>query len=168
MVHNLACTYPERFAAYADVAGSGYMGFADMCNHTIPVSMLIMHGTADDNVLWNGQTQPMGGGEVVVSYPITEMVAFWAAQDTCNVEAAIVTDLPPGGESPGTSVRVITLDECADDSEVQLYAVIGGGHNWPGVRDEGATERERSMINMDINASEALWEFFSRHARPEK
>jgi polyhydroxybutyrate depolymerase len=167
MVYNLACSYPERFAAYADVAGSGYMGFADMCNHGVPVSVLIIHGTADDNVLWNGQMQNMRGREVWVSYPITDMVAFWVAHNTCNVEAADVTDLPSGGESPGTAVRVITLDECADDSEVQLYAVLGGGHNWPGVRDEGATERERLLINMDIHASEVIWEFFSRHARPE-
>jgi polyhydroxybutyrate depolymerase len=166
MVHNLACAYPDRFAAFATVAGSGYMGFADMCYHEVPVSMLIIHGTADDNILWDGRTEMVGGRTFVTSYPVSDMVAFWAAHDYCVVDAAEVTDLPQGGQSPGTAVRVITFNDCIDDSEVQLYAVLGGGHNWPGVQYEGATPRELSMINMDINAGEVMWTFFSRHTLP--
>ena len=37
--------------------------------------------------------------------------------------------------------------------------VVGGGHNWPGFAREGSTN-----INLDINAGEELWNFFSRHS----
>ncbi len=167
MVHNLACTYPDRFAAFSTVAGSGYIGFADMCTHEVPVSMMIIHGTADDNVVWDGRTEMVGGREFVTSYPVTDMVSFWVAHDLCNVDTAEVTDLPQGGESPATSVRSIIFNDCMDDASVQLYAVIGGGHNWPGVQSEGTSARDLSMINMDINAGELMWDFFAQHALPE-
>jgi poly(3-hydroxybutyrate) depolymerase len=43
------------------------------------------------------------------------------------------------------------------DSEIQYYKIIGGGHSVPGV-EPGA--------NMDINAYEVIWSFFSRHSYP--
>jgi polyhydroxybutyrate depolymerase len=167
MVHNLACTYPDRFAAFSTVAGSGYIGFADMCTHEVPVSIMIIHGTADDNVMWNGRTELLGGREFVTQYPVPDMVSFWVAHDLCSVDTAEITDLPQGGDSPATSVRSIIFNDCMDDASVQLYAVIGGGHNWPGVQSEGASARELSMVSMDINAGELMWDFFKQRALPE-
>ena len=167
MVHNLACTYPDRFAAFSTVAGSGYIGFADMCTHDVPISLMIIHGTADDNVLWDGRTETIGGREVVDSYPIVDMVSFWAAYDYCNVDAVETADMPQNGDSPGTSVRSFIFNDCADDASVQLYAVLGGGHNWPGVLSEGASPGDVATTNMDINAGELMWDFFKQHALPE-
>ena len=42
--------------------------------------------------------------------------------------------------------------DCIENAEVWLYEVVGGGHDWPG-----------SNGNMDINASEEIWSFFSQY-----
>jgi polyhydroxybutyrate depolymerase len=167
MVHNLACTYPDRFAAFSTVAGSGYMGFGDMCTHEAPVSMMIIHGTADDNVLWDGRTETISGRDFVTSYPVVDMVSYWVAHDYCDVDTLEVTDLPQRGDSPQTSVRSLIFNDCLDDASVQLYAVIGGGHNWPGVQSDGSSADELAMTNMDINAGELMWNFFKQHALPD-
>ena len=39
-----------------------------------------------------------------------------------------------------------------NNNEVWLYKVINGGHDWPG-----------AWGNMDINAGEEVWNFFSQH-----
>ncbi len=161
MVHALACTNPERYAAFGTVAGSAFGGFEELCQHDLPVSMVIIHGTYDDNVIWEGRTEMINGQEYVVSYPVLDMLSFWAVHDQCDVEQVEVADLPQGGESPYTAVRILTLSECAVDSEVKLYAVIGGGHNWPGIPSED--EADNAQINMDINAGEVLWAFFAQH-----
>lgn len=50
---------------------------------------------------------------------------------------------------------------CTDDVAVELCALEGGGHTWPGGPDLpgfGATTRT-------ISASELMWAFFSAHPR---
>lgn len=166
MVHNLACGDPERYAAFADVIGSASYGFDRMCDHEIPVSMLMMHGTADDNILWDGRTQNVDGQDVMVSYPILNVIEYWAGHNRCNTDLAELTDLPPKGESPGTSVRIMTMNQCELDANVMLVGILGGGHVWPGIAEDvnDATERK---INMDINAGEVIWHFFVQHTRPQ-
>jgi poly(3-hydroxybutyrate) depolymerase len=68
--------------------------------------------------------------------------------------------LPQLGNSPETSVRTLTLDDCADGVTLKLFGVIGGGHNWPGVPDAIITE-VAGNVNLDIQASDAIWAFWS-------
>ena len=43
----------------------------------------------------------------------------------------------------------------------KLYIAVGGGHVWHGVFDFDSTIL--GEVNMDLNASEAIWEFYSRY-----
>jgi polyhydroxybutyrate depolymerase len=59
------------------------------------------------------------------------------------------------------SVRRLAYTNCAENANVILYTVEGGGHTWPGGKPlpewiVGRTTRE-------INASSVLWEFFVEH-----
>jgi polyhydroxybutyrate depolymerase len=167
MVHNLACNDPQRYAAFADVIGSAPDGLGSICQHTVPVPMLMMHGTLDDNVLWDGRKAIIQGQEIYTTFPVLSVVSFWAVHNGCDLDQSTAVDLPQSGMSPGTSVRVLTLDVCNDDAAVVLYGIVGGGHNWPG----SATSVEDSVenrINMDINPAEVLWEFFSKYTRTEE
>ena len=49
-------------------------------------------------------------------------------------------------------LSVIYYVDCDENAEVWLYEVVGGGHDWPG-----------SSGNMDIQASEQIWSFFSQY-----
>jgi polyhydroxybutyrate depolymerase len=45
---------------------------------------------------------------------------------------------------------------------VKLYAIIGGGHNWPGVAD-AIPAAIAGQVNLDVHASDVAWSFFNRH-----
>ena len=102
--------------------------------------------------------QDASGQRQAVTLSLTESLKFWAARNRCDAQVE-VRDLPESGRSAGTRVRVLASRACAADSEVSLYAIIGGGHNWPGV--EGViAPRIAGRVNLDIHASEVVWSFF--------
>ncbi|MBN1965368.1 MAG: hypothetical protein JW910_12035 [Anaerolineae bacterium] len=161
MVQHLACMDPARYAAFASVAGEGYYGIGQVCLHDVPVPMLIIHGTADNNILWNGNTTTYNGQEVYLTLPVTDTLFFWGLHNDCDMEDYERVDLPQGGESPGTEVRIIRLLNCQPGTDVALYGIVGGGHNWPGIPDDDPAQ----LVNLDINAGEVIWEFFAAHVR---
>jgi polyhydroxybutyrate depolymerase len=122
--------------------------------------MLLMNGTADANIPWEGTGVTRDGQTVYVTYPVSDTMGYWAAFNRCNMDAATEI-IPEGGESPGTEVRILTLD-CPDETSVVLYGVIGGGHYWH--RPDGREDTRFGRLNRDIDATEAIWAFFERHA----
>ena len=46
-----------------------------------------------------------------------------------------------------------------NDSSVELYKIINGGHTWPGA----AIPLFENNTNQDFNASEKIWEFFNKY-----
>ncbi|MBX3395600.1 MAG: hypothetical protein KF841_09555 [Phycisphaerae bacterium] len=51
-------------------------------------------------------------------------------------------------------------------AEVVYYEMIGGGHGWPGGRQHGLLyQRIVGRKNLDFNATDETWKFFSRHAK---
>jgi polyhydroxybutyrate depolymerase len=163
MAHHLACVDPQRYAAFADVMGSGYYAMETMCQHQTPTPMIMIHGTDDDNILWHGNAQESQGQLIYFTYPITSTFEFWGRHNGCDVEDIAVEDVPQQGNSPNSTVRILSY-ACPDNAETMLYGVIGGGHTWPGTADDLADAVE-NKINMDINAGEEIWAFFSRHSR---
>ncbi len=163
MVHHLACNDPLQYAGYATVAGSAYLGMQNACQREVPIDMLIIHGTDDDNVTWEGNRQVINGREVFLTWPISDAFGYWAVHNRCDMETIETIDIPQSGLSPQTGVRVLRLDSCESGGSVVLYGIIGGGHNWPGVSRSFAGEEQPPDLNMDINAGEVIWEFFAAH-----
>jgi polyhydroxybutyrate depolymerase len=158
MTQRLACDAPERFAAFASVAAAGFGGMPELCKTPSPLSMVFIHGTLDAVIPWQGLVR----GNSYMLAPVSETLAFWSQYASCEGEV-VDTALPHKGDSPETSVTLFTVG-CADDNELLLYAVQGGGHNWPGV--EGIIPQEfAGNVTMDIQASSVIWEFFSRHEK---
>jgi polyhydroxybutyrate depolymerase len=158
MTQRLACDAPERFAAFASVSAAGFGGMVELCQTPLPLSILFIHGTADGVIPWQGLVR----GNSYMLAPVTETLAFWASYSGCDGD---ITDMaiPQQGNSPETSVKLFSVG-CSKDNEVLLYAVQGGGHNWPGV--EGMIPEEfAGKVNTDIQASEVIWEFFSTHQK---
>ncbi len=161
MVHRLACEAPEVFAGYADIAGSGFQGLETVCDYEQrkPVRMLIIHGTQDNNVLWDGRLENIRGQQFYSVLPIPQMLGFWAEYNQCAADAD-TRDIPPQGRSPGTQVRILTVKDCQEESAVVLYAIVGGGHNWPGVPGR-IPEPVAGRVNLDIHATDVMWAFFT-------
>ncbi|MEU5691758.1 PHB depolymerase family esterase [Actinosynnema sp. NPDC020468] len=122
MAYRLGCERSDRIAAIAPVSGALNV---DPCTPTRPLSVLAIHGTADEAVPYQGGTpirQPTGT-DPWVNTSVADSIGFWARHDHC------------AGRPEDTRTGAVTVTRqvgCADDRQVVLYTVDGGGHAWPG------------------------------------
>ncbi len=159
MAERAACENPARFAAFASVAAAGFGGMLDVCLEagTVTAPILMVHGTADENIPWAGTGVTRGERTVYVTYPVPDTLGFWAGFNGCS-DGLDTVDLPQSDDSLATSIRIFTVD-CPEDAAVVLYGLIGGVHEWP---------RPLSADSTDIDTTEIVWQFFAPRTRPQE
>ncbi len=164
MTQRVACEHPLPFAAFASVAAAGFGGMPEVCPETgaVPVPILLMNGTADSNIPWDGTAVTRGDQTIYITYPVAQTVGYWAEFNGCQPEVD-TKEITPLGESPETEVRVLTFT-CPADTAVVLYGITGGGHNWAGQEQDDPLQY--GYVNRDIDASVEIWQFFSQYQRP--
>jgi polyhydroxybutyrate depolymerase len=150
MSYRLACEASDLFAAIAPVAGT--LNFSP-CSPTEPVAVIDFHGTADQNLPYAGGF----GSESLVNVDfasVKDSVDFWISFNECSSQPET---------SSSDEVQHDVWEGCRNDSTVELYTIIDGGHAWPGggMGWPGSDEPTQA-----ISASEVIWEFFSEHSKP--
>jgi polyhydroxybutyrate depolymerase len=165
MTHVAAAKAPELFAAAAAVMGSLPHPPEELGGPAgPPVPMVIIHGTADPVVRFEGPPEGLKGFWVE-SRPIRQAVEFWVKRNGVDPEPKVVElrDADPADET-----RVIRegYGEPGGPGEVVLYRVVGGGHTWPGGK-EPLPRWMVGRVSRDIDATEVIWRFFQRHRRAE-
>jgi polyhydroxybutyrate depolymerase len=142
--HRLACEMSDRIAAVAPVAG--VLG-VPTCTPTRPMPVFHFHGTLDGLVPYNGN--PTQG------FPsVKQTMSGWATRNGCTTTSR---ETSKKGE-----VTCVTYDGCKAGAEVSLCTVNGGGHTWPG----GFPVPSLGHTTTDINATDAMWDFFVKHPLP--
>lgn len=149
MALRLGCQLSDRIAAVAAVSATMAESVQQTCNPVRPVPVLMMHGTADEDL-------PLDGKPGLASVP--EALLTWVRINGCDF-VPLVEHLDPAADD--TSVRLETYIACVNDLEVRYYAIDGGGHRWPG----GSALWQFGSITQDVNASEVIWSFFDSYAR---
>ncbi|WP_335119783.1 extracellular catalytic domain type 1 short-chain-length polyhydroxyalkanoate depolymerase [Nostoc sp.] len=149
----LACKLPDKIAGFASVAGSLPVRLKPNCQPQTPISMLMINGTNDHDVLYEGDDHTQRGALVSIS----DMVDFWRSHDQCT----------SSNQSPQFSevqVKTSLYKGCSGNSEVWQLAVVNGGHFWPG---GSSTDESLNKFNakLGLNASETIWNFFQRHSK---
>ena len=164
MAQRLACDAPDRIAAMASVAATGFAEMEQACNKDTPVAAMFIHGTEDQLVPWEGRKIKNTDGSIqTVTYTMSKTLTLWSAYNGCEGKLS-QGEIPAAGNSPGTRVTIIATDPCKYRSEVILVSILGGGHNWPGV--EGVIpERIAGRVNLDFHAADEIVKFFQRHVR---
>ena len=154
LTYRIGAALAPRIAAMAVVSGAMFGGETPPAT---PVPVLIMHGEQDDIVPFKGGTSPMALVARSQSKPFREVayaVDFWRRADGCADKPAV---------EPRGDITVETYARCAKGGEVVFYRLKSAGHGWPGpARNVGGLERARYD---QIDATETIWRFFSRHAR---
>ena len=147
MSYLLACQASDVFKAVAPVAGCMMTWIYDSCAPPNPIPVFEIHGT-DDNVTWwaGADVNNNGGWGPWISVDTT--FNFWTQLNGCT-ESTIDT-LPNTKTTDGSYAVSHKNINGVNDNEVWLYEVVNGGHEWPG-----------AYGNMDINASEEIWNFFT-------
>ena len=160
----LACELSDRIAAVASVAGTMPQAIRPDCKPAQPISILIMHGTTDPLVPYNGGEVRAHGryglGGTVIS--VADTVRFWVEHDGCT--PAPVSSSQDKDPDDGTSLKIDVYSHGKDNSEVTLYTIVNGGHTWPG-GFQYAPQFFIGKTSKEINASETIWNFFEPRRR---
>ena len=143
----LACQSSEQFKGVAPVAGMILQEIMDDCNPENEVSIFEIHGTEDDVTYFDGDPDNIDNWGAYPSTP--DNISFWTDLFGLNIlESENLPDISPDDGSTVSSDKY-SLDESC--SEVWLYTIEGGGHDWPG-----------AFGNMDISSSREIWNFFDQ------
>jgi polyhydroxybutyrate depolymerase len=163
MSFRLACDLADQITAAAPVTANLSEALVARCAPDRPVPLLILNGTDDPLVRWEG-------GEIKVLrqtrgtvLSVDETVAFWQALNGCPDNPQIER-LPDDDPDDGTRVQVDTYAPCNRGAVITLVTVEGGGHTWPG----GYQYLPAFFIgrtSQDIDACDVIWAFFQAHAR---
>jgi polyhydroxybutyrate depolymerase len=168
-VARLACEKPDRFAAFAQVASTMSVELAETCNPVKPLPVMMINGTADNLVRWNGgelrKSGKLGNGGKVIG--VMEAIDKWAKLDKCSGKP-VISMLADRDPDDMTHIKMIRYNDCSAQSEVVLLEVQGGGHAWPGATENARIKRIVGITSKDINASEEIWQFFSGHTLSER
>jgi polyhydroxybutyrate depolymerase len=150
MAFALSCRLGDRIAAISTVAAAQTLPVTE-CGEGRPVPAVAFHGTADPVVPYQGGSSPVSP----TPFPsIEDWTAGVAHRNHCEgdkVETQVTA-----------SIRRRAYPGCANNADVVLYTITGGGHTWPGGHSPypqwivGSTNRE-------INATNIIWDFFAQH-----
>jgi poly(3-hydroxybutyrate) depolymerase len=141
----------RKIAAVASVGGVLTTTSAAAYAAARPVPVLMMHGTSD-------KTVPFNGG-VTNWYSVDQVIEFWRQKNAC-FQAPVKTDVPNTDPTDNSTVEVYTYKSDSNISQVKLYKVIDGLHVWPG----GPPFLGGNWINRDIDARVENWNFFKQYS----
>lgn len=143
----LACDASGVFAAVAPVSG---LRRAQPCPSTRAVPVIAFHGSADPVDPFKGH------GQEYWTYSVSSAAQKWAGQDHCAPT--------PHSSTPTKGVMLTTYKGCAKGAQVELYEVLGEGHEWPG---GPALPSEITSVlgpqSQAISANDLMWAFFKAH-----
>lgn len=165
MSNRLACDLSEKIAAVGIVIGNMPVKMVDKCKPENSVSVLIMNGTADPLVPFNGGTVHLMGMERGEDISTAKTFDFWLKQAGFQHGPANIKPEELPDADPNDKTRVTRQDYKGEKAEVVLYTVDGGGHTWPGGR-QYFFESVVGRVSHDINATETIWNFFKANPKP--
>jgi len=122
MAHRLACDRADVVAGIVAFAGAQWND-ASRCRPTRAVDVLVLHGDADDTVLYEG------GATRRAAYPSARQTALtWASKNGCSgtfVDDG-TRDLVEAPGVPDTRAEQVTA--CPSGGNVALWTLQGGAH----------------------------------------
>jgi polyhydroxybutyrate depolymerase len=154
MSHRLACESARCYAAIASVSGTMSNAAYAACAPSRPTPVMQIHGTSDFIVSYNGG--------VAAGKSVDDVIALWTGSNTCSTPPAVQL-LPDINTQDNSTVEKSVYAPCSSGTRVELYKVIGGGHQWPGTN---SLLGGLGAINRDISASAEIWNFFSGFSCP--
>jgi polyhydroxybutyrate depolymerase len=164
MAMTLVCARADLFAVGASVIMNLTDEAAVTCHPSRPLPMLLMNGTADPLVPYEGGR---GSGYYAADgfWSTDETLAFWRKLNGCETDNADMTDLPDRAPADQSTVTRIS-SRCPRGHDVVLYRINQGGHRMPGFSPDARFPKVAASLlgtqNGDIDGAETIWTFFSQ------
>jgi len=151
MAIQLSCELPDRIAAVSSVGGA-YRESPDLCPNSKPVPIVMFHGTADELAPYQGGKSP------IAPFPFAN-VQRWAGRLAQRNKCAG----NPVESRGAPRVQRLAYPSYAENADVVLYTVEGGGHTWPGGKHLAGWVFGPTIDN--ISGTKVTWDFFVEHPR---
>lgn len=155
MAVRLRCEMADTFAAVAVLGATMTISLAQNCADADPLPFLLLLGDRDEMFPWNGHMRAQDG-VVFGTFSVAQTLSYMASLNQCG-PATATTDLT----AQRSIVRVIQqrLQDCADGTEVLLYALPDVPHVWP----------VPALVLLEAGGvgtiQDAVWAFFLAHSR---
>jgi polyhydroxybutyrate depolymerase len=159
MTHRFACEQTQKLRGFAAIIGAMPYEVArrrGRCGRK-PLSALIINGTEDPVVPWDGGAVQFDGQKLGRVLSVEQTFSFWTRHDDCTDVA--VSRIPDFVPADGTRIERHKARGCAGGTKVELFAVEGAGHTWPSGW-QYLPEHLIGRTSHDIDAAVAAWRFF--------
>lgn len=126
-LHHLACERTGTYAGFASIAGMMSGPVAASCPAEVPVDMLLVHGTDDEVLPFDGQE---AGASTLLSVPATMLQ--WRDKNGCSAGVDRTTE-----DVGDFRADIRRYETCDEGTRVRLMELLGQGHAWPaGIESE--------------------------------
>jgi len=160
MSFRLASQLSHKIAAIAAVTASMSETFS--YEPSMPVSVLIINGTKDPLVPYNGgkiQFMRRTHGKVKST---SDTFSFWRKHNTCPLTSLQIDRFNKIDDE--TSIKREMYENCQRNTAVILYTIEGGGHTWP-QGFQYLPERLIGKTSQEIDATSTIWNFFKDYQK---
>ena len=178
----LGCELSDRIASIGVISATATVAVCSNCHPRRSMPVVMYLGTEDPLVPREGESKELGklGEALGISgipgaainstiakvggiYTASETAEFWAKINNCSSHPR-EERMPDRSARDGCKVTRETYGGGSGGSEVVVYTIEGGGHNWPG--GSGALAQDvLGVTTFDISASDVCWQFFQSHPR---
>jgi polyhydroxybutyrate depolymerase len=156
----LACESAELFAGVAAVGANLPADVAPACKPSKPVRLLLINGTGDPVMPYNGGKSALDNyKDAVVSTDAT--LAPFAAAAGCSGRRSR-SELADRDKRDRSRAVVEKFAGCK--ATVELIRIEGGGHTIPGRRRPPSPNRSLGAQNDDIDTAHVIMDFFRRRS----
>jgi polyhydroxybutyrate depolymerase len=151
MSYRMSCEMPQKITAICTFISSMGMKAIKQYGRVPPMPVMIINGTADNVVKWQGGKVGRLSKPLAVAASVHDNIRYWRKRNDIASPASI-SELPD--YCPGDSSRVIKY--CYQGKyELVFYKVVNGGHNVP-FKSKVAGGKHQ---NCDWDALGDAWDF---------
>jgi polyhydroxybutyrate depolymerase len=162
MAMRLGCEAADLFAGVAAVTAAMPAAIAPHCKPTRPIAVLVINGTDDPLVPYDGgDVRFLGVMRLGRILSTDETMALWARHNGCG-PAAPPLALPNRDPEDGTRAVQIDYTGCRN-ARVRLVRLEGAGHGWPN-GPQFLPAFAIGRVSRDIDGGHAIWAFFQSAA----
>ena len=158
----LALKLQGQIQAVASVAGTMSQLLPNKMRLKGNCSMMYILGINDKIVPFYGGPIDPGphGYNRGMGATASEAINFWLQGNKCNNDFTQEEYTNVNGID-GTGVKVARYANCPNNHEVLVYAIVGGGHDWPQVHSRG--KKAQNQNSRDFDASAVIFQFMANH-----
>ena len=161
MTFRLGCELSHTLSAIAPAISNIPQNIMRQCKPKSVLSVLLMNGTKDPIVPWQGGTVKLWKKTMGQVVSTKESIDFWVKHNRCKKKPKI-TYLPNSNKRDKSTVILSTYGQCKNNSSVKLYTIEGGGHTLPGKKGFNMP-RLVGEKNRDIEGMKVIVDFLLKH-----